>query len=149
MLTNFSEEHMLRKLMGNINFPSNFPPSKYFFTVFLNNTNITDADVAAGPSATLIEPSDATNGPGDAAFIRIELVNNTANFQFNDPVVNNNVAVIFNGATANWGTVNYAAAYDAAAGGNCMFYGKLDDGVLINTGDLFLIAKDALSFTLN
>jgi hypothetical protein len=47
----------------------------------------------------------------------------------------NNGAIAFPTPTASWGTVGHFGVYDAATGGNLMFYGALNNAKTINVGD--------------
>jgi hypothetical protein len=51
----------------------------------------------------------------------------------------NTAAVEFPTATASWGTVTYAAIYDAVSGGNLMAYGALTASKTIASGDVLRI----------
>lgn len=51
----------------------------------------------------------------------------------------NTAAVEFPTATASWGTITYAAIYDAASGGNMLAYGALTISKTIDSGDVFRI----------
>ena len=51
----------------------------------------------------------------------------------------NTAAVEFPTATASWGTVTYAAVFDAVSGGNMMAYGALTTSKTIASGDVLRI----------
>ena len=51
----------------------------------------------------------------------------------------NTAAVEFPTATASWGTVTYAAIFDAVSGGNMMSYGPLTTSKTIASGDVLRI----------
>ncbi len=51
----------------------------------------------------------------------------------------NTAAVEFPTATASWGTITYAAIYDAVSGGNLLAYGALTTSKTIDNGDVFRI----------
>lgn len=51
----------------------------------------------------------------------------------------NTAAVEFPTATASWGTITYAAIYDALSGGNLLAYGALTTSKTIDNGDVFRI----------
>lgn len=53
----------------------------------------------------------------------------------NSGTTSNNGAITFPAPTANWGVVTHFAIYDAASGGNLMFYGALSASKTINNGD--------------
>lgn len=66
-------------------------------------------------------------------------------------------AIEFPVATTNWGTVTYAAVYDAATGGNMLAYAQLTDPAdfvtalpkTIETGDVFRISAGNLKIRLD
>ena len=66
-------------------------------------------------------------------------------------------AIEFPVATADWGTVAYAAVYDAATGGNMLAYAQLTDPAdfvtalpkTIETGDVFRISSGNLKIRLD
>lgn len=66
-------------------------------------------------------------------------------------------AIEFPVATANWGTVTYAAVYDAATGGNMLAYAQLTDPAdfvtalpkTIESGDVFRISAGNLKIRLD
>jgi hypothetical protein len=47
----------------------------------------------------------------------------------------NNGAITFPAPTANWGSVTAFGIYDAASGGNLLFYGTLGTAKTVNNGD--------------
>lgn len=51
----------------------------------------------------------------------------------------NTAAVEFPTATASWGTITYAAIYDAVSGGNLLAYGALTTSKTIASGDVLRI----------
>jgi len=51
----------------------------------------------------------------------------------------NTAAVEFPTATASWGTITFAAIYDASSGGNLLAYGALTTSKTIDSGDVFRI----------
>lgn len=51
----------------------------------------------------------------------------------------NTAAVEFPTATASWGTITYAAIYDALSGGNLLASGALTTSKTIDSGDVFRI----------
>jgi hypothetical protein len=64
-------------------------------------------------------------------------------------VTSNNVAVTFPAPTAGWGTVVGFSIWDAASGGNMLFYGALASSKTVNSGDAqpsFAIGALALTF---
>lgn len=65
----------------------------------------------------------------------------------------NNSQISFGTATASWGTVSHWEAYDAASGGNRLFFGTIVDGAgsasprTIATGDPVSFPASAVSIT--
>jgi hypothetical protein len=58
----------------------------------------------------------------------------------------NTADILFPTATANWGTIVAVAIYDAATGGNELYYGPLTGGnQVINSGQQFKFAAGALA----
>jgi hypothetical protein len=64
-------------------------------------------------------------------------------------VSTNNADVLFDVATANWGTISHVAIFDAATAGNMLYYGQLTTSKTINTSDQLKIAAGDLSITLD
>ena len=61
----------------------------------------------------------------------------------------NNGAVTFPTANGgNWGVVTHAGIYDAATGGNLLFYGALSVSKTVTDGDTFQIADTQLTISL-
>lgn len=63
--------------------------------------------------------------------------------------INTNADVIFNVATASWGTVTHIGVFDALTGGNMLFHGALTTSKPINTDDQFKITSTNLTITLD
>ena len=60
-------------------------------------------------------------------------------FTVTDNQASNTAAVEFPTATASWGTVTYAAIFDAVSGGNMLAYGALTTSKTIASGDVLRI----------
>jgi hypothetical protein len=60
----------------------------------------------------------------------------------------NSVAVEFDQATANWGTVTHFGILDASTSGNLLYHGALTASKVIDDGDVFKFAISAVSVTL-
>lgn len=56
--------------------------------------------------------------------------------------------VNFPAATSAWGTITHIALFDAATGGNMIWYGPLAVAKAIGTGDIFRMAAGQLSASL-
>lgn len=59
----------------------------------------------------------------------------------------NNVSISFPTPTANWGTVTHFGIYDAASGGNLLFWGALTITKTINQADTVTFPAASLSIT--
>jgi hypothetical protein len=61
-------------------------------------------------------------------------------------VTSNSAEVLFNAATANWGTITHIGIYDATTGGNLLYYSPIsnaktinaDDQLKVSTGDIIV-----------
>lgn len=73
----------------------------------------------------------------------------TVTFTVTDNLASNTAAVEFPTATASWGTITYAAVYDAATGGNLLGSGGLATAKTIDSGDVFRIPAGDLDITLD
>lgn len=73
----------------------------------------------------------------------------TATFTVSGNLASNTAAVEFPTATASWGTITYAAVYDAATGGNLLGSGGLATSKTISSGDVFRIPAGDLDITLD
>jgi hypothetical protein len=63
----------------------------------------------------------------------------TAAFTVVNNQASNTAAVEFPTATGSWGTITYAAVYDALSGGNLLAYGALTTSKTIASGDVLRI----------
>ena len=66
-----------------------------------------------------------------------------------DGTTENAAAINFPTPTAGWGTVTHFGVYDAASGGNLLFYGALTTSKTINNGDTVSFAAGALSLQID
>lgn len=73
----------------------------------------------------------------------------TATFTVTGALATNTAAIEFPTATASWGTVTYAAIYDAASGGNLLASGGLATSKTIASGDVLRIPASNLNITLD
>lgn len=73
----------------------------------------------------------------------------TATFTVAGNLASNTAAVEFPTASASWGTITYAAVYDAASGGNLLASGGLATSKTIDSGDVFRIPAGDLDITLD
>ncbi|MCG6183330.1 phage tail fiber protein [Anoxybacillus sp. LAT_26] len=63
-------------------------------------------------------------------------------------MVSNSNEILFPVATANWGTITHIGIFDAATGGNLLFYGAVTTSKTISTNDQLKINAGDISITL-
>ena len=83
-------------------------------------------------------PTDAGGGTEvtGGSYARIAVTNNSTNFPAaSGGAKSNGVAIAFAQATANWGTVIAFGIFDAASGGNLLYWADLTVSKTINSGD--------------
>lgn len=110
-----------------------------------------------------------TAAPGDAgggtevsggSYARVQVTSGTAawnNTQGNttgassgtDGTIENAAAITFPTPTAGWGIATHWGVYDAASGGNLLFYAPLTISKTINQGDAVSFAAGALSLQID
>jgi hypothetical protein len=73
----------------------------------------------------------------------------TATFTVAANLASNTAAVEFPTAAASWGTITYAAVFDASTAGNMLAYGALTTAKTIDTGDVFRIPAGDFDITLD
>jgi hypothetical protein len=73
----------------------------------------------------------------------------TVTFTVTGNAAANTAAVEFPTATASWGTITYAAIYDASTGGNLLASGGLATSKTIDSGDVFRIPAGDFDITLD
>lgn len=64
-------------------------------------------------------------------------------------VIDNDALESFTASGGNFGTVTHWAVFDAASGGNMLFYGSLDTSRTINDGETGEAAAGAVTLTLD
>jgi hypothetical protein len=89
-----------------------------------------DTEVTGGAYARVAVPNNATNFPAASGGSK-----------------SNGTAITFSQATAAWGTVVAWGIYDAATGGNLLYYGDVSPTKVVNSGDTPQFAAGALTFT--
>lgn len=119
-------------------FKSNYLDNKILNLIF-NGTAYT-------PPATLYcalftaAPSSSGGGTevSGGSYARVAVTANTTNFPAtSSQTINNATAIVFPTATANWGTIVWAAWFDASSGGNMLYAGPLAASKVVNSGDTF------------
>jgi hypothetical protein len=132
---------------------------------------ITGASAAAGTGPTNTYVALLTAAPSDTgggtevtggSYARVTVASSLANWagtqaaastaasSGSSGTTSNNNAITFPAPTANWGVVTHMAVYDAASGGNLIFYSALTVSKTINNGDAApSFAAAALTFTID
>jgi hypothetical protein len=98
-----------------------------------------------------------TAAPGEAGggtevsgggYSRVAVANDTTNWPTTTSGQKSNAnAITFPQATANWGTIVAWGLFDAATGGNLLYYGDVSPNKAVNSGDTAQFAAGALTFT--
>lgn len=73
----------------------------------------------------------------------------TITFTVTGSQASSSAAVEFPTATASWGTITYAAVYDAVSGGNLLASGALTTSKTIDSGDVFRIPSGDFNIDLD
>jgi len=117
---------------------------------------VTGATAAAGSGPATVHvglftanPTDSTAGTEVTlgAYARVAVTSSLANWAGTQGAgttvassgtggtTSNNVAITFPAPTANWGIITGHGVFDAATGGNLLFYGALTANKTVNSGD--------------
>lgn len=82
------------------------------------------------------------------SYARVAVTNNSTNFpNSSGGAKSNNTAITFPTATASWGTVTAFGVFDAASGGNLLYFGNLGTSRTIASGDTARFAAGDFSIT--
>lgn len=136
---------------------SDFAENKLIDWLFRGQAlGITGASAGAGSGPTALyvglltsTPTDSTAGTevSGGSYARVTVNSSLANWagtqgagtttasSGTSGTTSNNNAITFPAPTANWGTVTGVAVYDAASGGNLLFYSALTASKTVNNGD--------------
>jgi len=95
-------------------------------------------------------PSESGGGTevSGGSYARLSVTNSALNFP--DAIAgvkSNGTQLTFIEATAGWGTITYWGMYDAASGGNLLFFGALGTPTAIASGDQLVIPIGDLDIT--
>jgi hypothetical protein len=122
----------------------------------------------AAPTTTTLHVGLLTSAPSDAgggtevsggSYARVAVTSSLTNFAGTQSAgstvastgsggqTSNNVAITFATPTATWGTVTHFGIYDAASGGNLLFFGALTIAKTINQADTVTFPAASLSIT--
>lgn len=100
-------------------------------------------------------PTDAGGGTevsaSGTAYARVAVTNNATNWPAasgtSPASKSNGTAITFPVATAAWGTVVAAAVFDAASGGNLLYWGTLSANKTVDANDQLTFPIGAATFT--
>ena len=99
-------------------------------------------------TAALSDPSTGSTGGEVAtgtAYARMGLAQGTAQWTASSGgTVKNTAAITFPTATADWGTITHVGLLDAATTGNLLYWAALDASKIVQNGDTFQFAANAL-----
>lgn len=98
-------------------------------------------EVSGGSYARVAVTSSLANWAGTQAAGSVVASSGTGG------ATSNNVAISFPTPTATWGTVTHFGIYDAATGGNLLFWGSLTINKTINQADTVTFPAASLSIT--
>jgi hypothetical protein len=108
------------------------PPAALHFALLTTNTDDDGSplvEVSGGSYARVSVTRSLTNFAGTQG------AGTTAASSGSTGTTSNNAAITFPAPTANWGSVTGVVVYDAATGGNILFYGALSTPKTVNNGD--------------
>jgi len=127
--SDYLENKVLDFLLGGVSFT---PPATVYIALFT------------------VAPTDAGGGTevSGGGYARVAVTNNTTNFPAaSNGTKSNGSTITFPTATADWGTVVAVGIFDAATGGNLLFWANLTTSKTIQNGDTAQFAAGSLTFT--
>lgn len=125
-MSNYLENKLLDHTLRNVSYT---PPTAVYLALFTSDPgeDKTGTEVSGGAYARkAVTFNAATNGS-----------------------VTNSADILFDIATANWGTVSHVAVFDALTAGNMLYYGALTTAKTINSSDQLKIVAGDLSISLD
>lgn len=125
------EQLMLQHTLGNQAFTA---PG----TVYVGLWTATLSDTSTGATA-----GEVSGG----AYARAAVPNSTVNWTYSAGSIANGTAITFAAATANWGTVTYAALLNASTSGTILYYWDLPTSKVISSGDTASFAVSSIVIT--
>lgn len=95
-----------------------------------------------------VAPTDSGGGMevSGGSYARQSVTNNLTNWPSANPKQNAN-AITFTQATADWGTVVAFGIFDAASGGNLLYWGDLTASKSVENGDTAEFAANGITIT--
>ena len=130
-------------------------------TTYLNNLelNYSLGQTSYTPATTLYIALSTTspniNGtgvtePSGGAYARVAVANNKTNWSTSTvSTLSNNNNIEFPESTANWGTITNVCVYDAATGGNLLYFSALTASRIVQVETSLLFVTGKLSFAKN
>ena len=127
--------YFINLIMGNVFRTKTSPaiPAQYYIGLSTTAPNVGGSGVT--------EPS--TSGTG---YARVALSSLSAP---SNGVIKNGSAVTFNESLKSWGAVTHYVVYDAATGGNLLFYGALSSSKTIDPETILTLRANELTITLS
>jgi hypothetical protein len=124
-ISNYLENALINAVLRNIPYTS---PTTVYLALFTS------------------DPTDANTGTevSGGSYQRQQITFNAPT----DGMVSNSNEILFPVATANWGTITHIGIFDAATGGNLLFYGAVITSKTISTNDQLKINVGDISITL-
>ena len=121
--------------------------------LLLRNTSLTASGINTGifyAALFLSSPTDANSGSeigiSGTGYKRTQILGfNTAN----NGSTSNNTSVVFDNATADWGTVTHFGIFDSPTGGNLLFHGTLTTPKVISAGDSFVFPVGNITISID
>lgn len=94
-------------------------------------------------------PSDSGGGTEvtGGSYARAAVTNDATKWDLIAGNIENQDAITYATATANWGTVTHFGIFDAASGGNLLWHGALTSSSTVNNGGTYRIAVGDISIT--
>jgi hypothetical protein len=119
-MSNYLEKALNDHVLGG---PDFIRPGTVHFALF---TGVTDGD------------ANNVTQPSGGGYARVAVTNNSTNFPgatSGSGSKSNGTQITFPTATGSWGTVTHWGVYDAATGGNLLYWGELTTPRTITSGD--------------
>lgn len=122
------------------------PPTTTYVALF----TATPSDIGGGTEVTLGAYARVAITSGLAAWAGTQAASSTVASTGTNGTTSNNATITYPAPTANWGTVTSFGIYDAATGGNLLFYATLTASKIISSGDAApSFAISALTFQID
>lgn len=104
----------------------------------------TPASLWLGLFTTETTPDGSGNEVSGGSYAREQMTFTSISFGS----ATNAADIFFPTATAPWYSIPYFGVFDAASGGNMLFYGKFNNAAFINTGNVYFIPTNSFIISL-